>query len=240
MQLVDDPSLLPPWLPRPGASTVADHIPLGAYPEVVRLPLLEPPGTNPTWPQPLQAAWASQRLCDVLDAPAPFTESPSDQQVTALVQLLLPERERFWFLIAERNDEVERFVRHDRLGLPPGRPRRGRRLQRSLHGLAVDAGSVSEDSGVSRYWLVIGAGPQEAEVALTQLSTSHLWTDGWLLRLHEWREEQSMLIAGPAGIQRRLATVGLPTWALAPTVQWPPGCRVDPYRHFGLAPPQRM
>ncbi len=46
-----------------------------------------------------------------------------------------------------------------------------------------------------------------------------LWTAQWLLRLHGRRyDEQSMLIAGPAGIQQRLATVGLAYWAVAPTV----------------------
>lgn len=42
MQLVDDPSLLPAWLPRSGAAIEADHVPLDQDPEVVRLPLLEP------------------------------------------------------------------------------------------------------------------------------------------------------------------------------------------------------
>ncbi len=237
MQLVDDRSLLPPWLPRPGASTVGDHVPLDVYPEVVRLPLMEPPGTHVTWPQPLRAIWRSLRLCDVLDAPAPFTEGPSDAQTTSIVRLVLHEEQRFWFLIAERNDEVEWFVRHDRLGLQPDQPRRGRRLQRVLGDLAVDARSVSEDPAVSRYWLATGTGPRDADVALTQLSSSHLWTDGWLLRLHEWREEQSMLVAGPAGVQDRLASAGLPNWAVDATVPWPPGCQGDHDRHFGLAPP---
>ena len=237
MRLVDDRSLLPSWLPRPGAATVADHVPLDIYPEVVRVPLLEPPGTNPTWPQPLQAAWASLRLCDVLDTPAPFTENPSDQQTTALVQLLIPERQDFSFLVAERNDEVEWFVRQGQLDLPQGRATNGRRLRRGLRDLTVNAGAVSKVVEVSRYWLARGTGPNDAEVALTQLSTSHLWTDTWLLRLHEWREEQSMLVAGPTGTLQRLAAAGLSSWAVGSTEPWPPGCRGDQDRHFGLEHP---
>lgn len=110
MQLVDDPALLPAWLPRPGASTVADHVPLGLYPELVRLPFLhDPRNEDPTWPEPLRSEWASLRLCDVLDAPAPFDEGPTDQQLAALLPLLLAEDQRFWFLAAEGTDEVESF-----------------------------------------------------------------------------------------------------------------------------------
>ena len=43
-----------------------------------------------------------------------------------------------------------------------------------------------------------------------------------------------MLIAGPVGLQQRLTAVGLCSWAVAPTVPWPPGCRLDSNRYFGL------
>jgi len=238
VQLVDDPALLPRWLPRQGAATVADHVPLDLYPEVVRLPFLHHPrdeSKDPTWPMPLRSESAGLRLCDVLDAPAPFDEVPSDQQLAALLPLLLPERRPFWFLAAQRSDEVESFVQLGRLSLPPnGRVASQRHLRRAVRDLAITASAVSETIEVSRFWLARGAGPQEADLALRQLSASHLWTDQWLLRLHEWRHEQSMLIAGPVGIQQRLAAVGLPSWALAPTLPWPPGCRLDSNRHFGL------
>jgi hypothetical protein len=237
VQLVGDPALLPPWLPRPGATTVADHVPLDVYPEVVRLPFLhDPPDEDPTWPEPLRSEWASLRLCDVLDAPAPFDEGPSDWQLAALLPLLLAEDQRFWFLAVEGTDEVESFVRLGRLALPGNRRVGGeRRLARVLRDLAIPASSVSEGAEVSRFWLASGAGPQEAELALQALSASHLWTDQWLLRLHGWRyDEQSMLIASPVGIQQRLATVGLASWAVAPTVPLPPGCGLGSNRHFGL------
>jgi hypothetical protein len=237
VQLVDDPALLPPWLPRPGSATVADHVPLELYPEVVRLPFLhDPQDEDPTWPMPLRAEWAALRLCDVLDAPAPFDEGPSGQQLAALLPLLLSEGQRFWFLAADRSDDVELSVRLGRLELPPDRRVRGRRrLPRMVRDLAITASSVSGDAEVSRFWLAKGAGPQEADLALQQLSASHVWTDQWVLRLHAWRyDEQSMLIAGPAGIQQRLAAVGLASWAVAPTVSWPPGCQLGSNRHFGL------
>lgn len=216
MQLVDDPTLLPPWLPRPGSATVADHVPLELYPEAARLPFLhDPPDENPTWPEPLRVEWVSLRLCDVLDARAPFDDGPSDPQLAALLPLLLSEGQRSWFLAAERSDEVELFVRLGRLELPPDRRVRGRRrLRRMVRDLAVTASSVSGDAEVSRFWLARGAGPQEANVALQQLPASHLWTDQWLLRLYAWRyDEQSMLIAGPVGIQQRLVAVGLSSLA---------------------------
>ena len=236
VRLVDDPALLPSWLPRPGAATVADHVPLDLYPDVVRLPFLrDPQDENPTWPEPLQDEWSSLRLCDVLDAPAPFDEVPSDWQLAALLPLLLSETQRFWFLAAERSDEVEFSVRLGRLSLPSGRrPGGRRRLSRVVRDLSITASSVSGDAEVSRFWLARGTGPQEADLALQQLSASHLWTEQWLLRLHEWREEQSLLIAGPVGLQQRLVEVGLSFWAVVPTSPWPPGCGLGSNRHFGL------
>ena len=155
MQLVDDPGLLPPWLPRPGAATVADQVPLDLYPEVVRLPFLhDPPDEDPTWPQPLRAEWATLRLCDVLDAPAPFDEGPSERQLAALLPLLLAEDQQFWFLAADGADEVELFVRLGRLALPGDRGvEGGRSLARVLRDLAIPASSVSGDAEVSRFWL---------------------------------------------------------------------------------------
>lgn len=239
MQLLDDPSLLPRWVPRPNASTIAGQVPLDVYPEVVRVPLIEPPGTNPTWPQPLQAAWAPLRLCDVLDAPPKFRQDLSNQEVAALVRILVSERESFWFLVAETGGDVELRVVHDRLGVPFRRPRTSRALRRALRNVAIDARSVSEDAETSHYFLAMGTGPSDADVALTQLSTAYVWTDRWLLRLHGWREEHSMLVAGAAGIRQRLAAVGLPSWTVGPTMTWPPSCQGDHDQHFGLEPAQQ-
>lgn len=239
MQLLDDPSQLPRWLPRPEASTVAGQVPLAAYPDVVRLPLLEQPGVNPTWPQPLEPGWASLRLCDVLDANAPFRQDLPDEQVAALVRALVPEQDSFWFLVADTGGDVEWLVVHRRLGVPFRCPRTSRALRRALRNLAIDAGSVSEDAETSRYFLAMGTGPQDALVALTQLSTVYVWTNRWLLRLHGWREEHSMLVGGPLGLQQRLAAVGLPSWGVGPTVPWPPGCQGDHGRHFGLEPSEQ-
>lgn len=211
---------LPPWLPRPSGATVraattaAEHIPLEVYPEVVRVPLREDPDShNPTWPSVLRPQWVGWTLCDVIDGHEPFTRDLSSAQFDSLAHVIMEDGEEFAALVADTSGVTE-------FG------------QLRAHGhISAERVVPPMGGGVPGFYLVSGAGLVDVQTALSLvMPVSHLWTATWLLRFQDWREETSMLVAGPYGAQQRLAEAGLSSWRLGPEVLWPPSCR-HPGRH---------
>lgn len=195
-------------MPLPGGGIVAGRIPLDVFPHVVRVVHEHDARQRfpDVWPE-LRPDHAALRLCDVLDRPIKFTASPPEQQVHALVAALGWD-ERVSALVAD----TERH--RDFVAAAP----------------LVPSHLVEPGTAVS-YRLLPRITEDQAVELLGYRRLSHLWSSTWLVRVHEWAEEHSLLVAGDATIRDTLAERGLRFLDVSSDTPWPPKCR-NPQRHL--------